>query len=97
MEMMDWPIFLKTKDLPAFSGLSMERIRDVLSRSGVQPVDLGGRHYGLKWYRDAVMEALRTLHAEAQQAASSRRPPKRRFRIVGKSTADLYEELRRGA
>lgn len=97
MEQKSWPIFLKRKDLPEFSGLSMNAILTVLDRQGVRPVDVGGKHYGLRWYRDAVKEALGTLHAEAQ--AAPRKPARRKtnLRIVGKTTGELFEELRKGA
>lgn len=92
-----WPVFLKRKDLPAFSGLSLEACLRVLDRQGVRPVDVGGKHYGLRYYRDAVIDALRTLHAEAQEAP--RKPSRRKtnLRIVGKTTGELFEELRKGA
>ncbi len=94
---MDWPIFLKRKDLPAFSGLSMNAILAVLERQGVKPVDINGKHYGLRWYRDAVIHALSTLHAEAQTAPGRRRAKNPNLRIVGKRPAELFEELRKGA
>ena len=92
---MDWPIFLRTKDLPAFSGLSMDRIREVLAHAGVQPVDFGTRRSGLKWYRDAVKEALAHLHDEAQTApAKFVRRKTTRLKIVGKTPAELFKELK---
>ena len=95
---MDWPIFLKRKDLPAFTGLSMDAALKVLERYGVKPVNIGGKHYGLRYYRDAVKEALGTLHAEAQQTAPARRRPKNpRLKIIGKTASALFEELRKGA
>ena len=97
MEQKFWPIFLKRKDLPEFSGLSMNAILAVLDRQGVRPVDVNGKHYGLRWYRDAVKEALGALHAEAQTAPARRRPKTPKFRIVGKTPAQLAEELRKGA
>lgn len=97
MEQKFWPIFLKRKDLPEISGLSMNAILMVLDRAGVRPVDVNGKHYGLRWYRDAVIEALGTLHAEAQSAPVKRRAKKSNLRIVGKTAAELMEELRKGA
>lgn len=92
-----WPIFLKRSDLPTFSGLSMNAILTVLERQGVRPVDVGGKGYGLRWYRDAVMQALGTLHADAQRAPRKRPAKKPTLKIVGKTTAELMEELRKGA
>lgn len=95
---MDWPIYLRRKDLPAFSGLSLDACLKVLERQGVKPVDIGGKHYGLRYYRDAVQDALRTLHAEAQAAPPARHVRRKSaLRIVGKSASDLFEELRKGA
>lgn len=91
-----WPIFLKRTDLPAFSGLSMDAIRKVLDEKGVKPVDIGGHHYGLRWYRDAVIEALGTLHAEAQAAPAKPKPARRRRKIAGKTPMQLMEELAAG-
>lgn len=91
---MDWPIYLKRKDLPVFSGLSMSAIMQVLDREGVKPVDVGGKHYGLRWYRDAVKEALAHLHAEAQAAPAKPVRRKTHLKIVGKTPSQLFAELK---
>ena len=92
---MDWPIYLKRKDLPAFSGLTLDACLKVLERQGVRPVDLNGKHYRLLYYRDAVKEALAHLHDEAQTAPT--KPVRRkttRLKIVGKMPSALFEELK---
>jgi len=89
------PVFLRTSDLAAFTGMSLKMARKVLAEAGLQPVDVNGKKGRLLWHRDAVKAVLDTLHMEAQNKANQvPRRPRKTFTVTGKSIDRLMDELR---
>jgi len=87
------PILLSRKQVAQYTGISIKTVEQWLASLGVQPIDMGGRRYALKWHRDAVSQALWTLHSQSQTATLNRTPT---HPVLGKSIKELDALLRKG-
>jgi len=60
------PILLSRKQVAQYTGISIKTVEQRLANLGVQPIDIGGNHYALKWHREAVSQALWNLQCQGQ-------------------------------
>lgn len=67
--------YLCKDEIAALFGCSAKVAETQLAKAGLHPVDLGrGRGHGKRWLESAVLEAMRSLHEQAQPKPRARTP-----------------------
>ena len=86
---------LRKNEIAAILGTGPGVAASILANMGVQPIDFGfGRGRGPRWLESAVMEAIQSLHRNAQPVQTSAKKQRSTSPVVSlasASVAQIYE------